>query len=450
MSAAGSPYNCAGAPQEEEETVKTQADVVIVGGGIMGSATAWELARRGADVVLLEKGTAGGHQSTRAWGFVRQQGRDLAELPLAIASNRLWPELSAELGSDVEWTQNGNLMIGDNEDRIRQFREWVDASREYGLNTRLVSPDEIRSLVPGIQGDWLGGMYTPNDGHAEPTKAPAAFANAARRLGATIEEGCTAQAIELAGGRVSGVQTDRGTISAPAVVVAAGGWSSRLLRTAGLGLPQLVIRGTAVETTPVPWITGVGVAVRGGLAFRQRPGGSLYMSIVGGSDHEVTLDSFRYARDFMPNYRANRGFLQWHITGGLLRDVARSVPGSPARVPGFDPRPQIDPTPNNDIVESCRRELGRLFPSLENTLLARKWAGLIDTTPDGIPVIGGVDERPGLVVATGFSGHGFALGPIVGQVVSELILDGQPSIDLHKFRYSRFKEKDTAPPRSTL
>ncbi len=430
--------------------MKTRADVIVVGGGIMGSATAYELARRGSDVVLLEKDTAGGHQSRRAWGFVRQQGRDLAELPLAVAANRIWPELSAELGSDVEWVQRGNLMIGDSEDRMRQFREWVEASKEYGVDTRLVSPDEIRSLVPGIQGDWLGGMYTASDGHAEPTKAPAAFADAARRHGATIEEDCAATAIETAGGRVTGVRTDRGTIAAPTVVVAAGGWSGRLLRTAGLDLPQLVIRGTAVETAPVPPITGVGVAVRGGLAFRQRPGGSLYMSIVGGSDHEVTLDSFRYARSYMPNYLANRGFLQWRVTGGLLRDVARSIPGSPARVAGFDPRPQIDPTPNDAIVEGCRRELGRLFPALENTLLARKWAGLIDTMPDGIPVIGAVDERPGLVVATGFSGHGFALGPIVGRVVSELLLDGQPSIDLHKLRYSRFKEKDTAPPRSTL
>lgn len=430
--------------------MKTQADVVIIGGGIMGSATAYELARRGSEVVLLEKDAAGGHQSTRAWGFVRQQGRDLTELPLAIAMNRLWPELSSELGSDVEWRQEGNLMIADSEERMGQFRDWVASSREYGIDTRLVSLQEIRALVPGIQGEWLGGMYTPSDGHAEPSKAPRAFADAARRLGASIEEGCVAEEVMSAGGRVLGVRTDRGTVTAPTVVVAAGGWSSRLLRGLGLSLPQLVVRGTAVETVPVPPITGIGVAVRGGLAFRQRPGGSLYMSIVGGSDHEVTLDSFRYARDFMPNYRANRGFLQWRVTDGLLRDVARSVPGSPARVAGFDPRPQIEPTPNNDIVESCRSELGKLFPALENTLLARKWAGLIDTTPDGIPVIGAVDELPGLVVATGFSGHGFALGPIVGRVVSELILDGQPSIDLHSFRYSRFAEKDTAPPRATI
>ncbi|HRA32305.1 MAG TPA: FAD-binding oxidoreductase [Thermomicrobiales bacterium] len=430
--------------------MKTKADVVVIGGGIMGSATAYELARRGSDVVLLEKGPKGGQQSTRAWGFVRQQGRDLAELPLAIASNRIWPELSAELGSDVEWVQQGNLMIADNEERMQQFRDWVAASRDYGVDTRLISPEEIHKLVPGIQGEWLGGMYTPSDGHAEPGKAPAAFTDAAQRLGATVETDCTAQSIELAGGRVIGVRTDQGTIAAPLVVVAAGGWSSRLLRTVGLNLPQLVVRGTAVETVPVPPITGVAVAIRGGLAFRQRPGGSLYMSLVGGSDHEVTLDSFRYARDFMPNYRANRGFLEWRVTGELLRDAARSIPGSPTRVPGFDPRPQIDPTPNNDIVEGCRRELGQLFPALENTLLARKWAGLIDTMPDGIPVIGAIDERPGLIVATGFSGHGFALGPIVGRVVSELILDGQPSVDLHKLRYSRFKEKDVAPPRATI
>ena len=205
------------------------ADVVVVGGGIVGAASAWYLASRGLAVVLVEKGRVAGEQSGRNWGWVRQQARDPAELPLMIESNRIWRGLEAELGTDVEWTSQGNLAIARDPARIAFFREWLDVARAASLDTRLLTTtSEVRSLVPELAGEWLGGMYTPSDGHAEPVKATRAFARAAQERGATIAEQCSVDRIVVEGGRVVGVETERGPVRARWVICAAGVWSARL------------------------------------------------------------------------------------------------------------------------------------------------------------------------------------------------------------------------------
>jgi glycine/D-amino acid oxidase-like deaminating enzyme len=209
------------------------ADVVIVGGGIVGSATAYYLAKGGAKVVLLEKGDIACEQSSRAWGFGRQQGRDPFEVPLAIESTRIWKGLEAELGADLEWRQEGGLSVAGTEAGVAAYEKWLDIARQHQLPTRLLSNREIRELMKGAEGNWPGAMYTSTDGQAEPTRVAAAFARAAGTLGAQIETGCAADAIETAGGAVIGVRGERGEVRASTVVCAAGAWSSRLLRTAG-------------------------------------------------------------------------------------------------------------------------------------------------------------------------------------------------------------------------
>lgn len=434
----------------ESEQLTQRADVVVIGAGIMGAATAYYLAKRNADVVLLEKGEIGDEQSNRAWGFVRQQGRDPAELPLMVAANKMWPELSAELETDLEWTQKGILAVADTEQRLEQFRMWVQTGREYGVDTRIVSGNEIRELIPAMHGSFVGGMYTPSDGHAEPTKVPKAFADAARKLGATIHEHCAVEDIESTNGRVSAVHTDRGTIQTSTVICAAGAWSSKLIRRVGLDLPQVVVKNTAAETAPAPHLTDIAVSVRGGgLAFRQRPGGTVYISTIDSSDYDLTLDSFRYMRWFLPNYRENRAIFRMHVGTPLLNDIRRSLPGSGAKEHPFAGT-VFEPEPNLRIVGQGRRKLIELFPQLEDIKIRRVWAGRIDTTPDAIPVLGEVDSPKGLVLATGFSGHGFALGPVVGLLMSELVLDGQPFIDISALRPSRFAEGEMAGPRSVI
>jgi glycine/D-amino acid oxidase-like deaminating enzyme len=209
------------------------ADVVIVGGGIVGSAAAYYLAKGGAKVVLLEKGDIACEQSSRAWGFVRQQGRDPFEVSLAIESTRIWQGLEAELGADLEWRQEGGLSIAGSEAGVAAYEKWLDIARQHQMPTRILSNREIRDLMKGAEGNWPGAMYTSTDGQAEPAKVAPAFARAAEALGAEIETGCAADTIETAGGAVIGVRGERGEVRARTVVCAAGAWSSGLLRTAG-------------------------------------------------------------------------------------------------------------------------------------------------------------------------------------------------------------------------
>jgi len=430
------------------ESIERECDLVVVGGGIVGCATAYYAARRGMRVVVLERGEVGGQQSGRNWGFVRQQGRDPAEVPLMMEGNRIWRGLEEELQADLEWVQGGNLALAATPERLALFEEWLGVARQVGLETRLLSGAEVRALLPGVARDWLGGLYTASDGHAEPVRATRAFADAASRHGARVHPRCAALGIETRGGAVGGVVSEAGLVRAPAVVCAAGAWSSRLLRPLGVRLPQRWVRATVARTTPVPPLTRAGVWGPA-VSFRQRRDGSLNIAAAGAADHDVTLESLHHLRLFLPNYWRNRKLFRFHVGRPLLRELAGLRPGSAARRHPLTWDRGLEPTPNPAKVARSLAELRALYPGLRDVAVTRSWAGYIDATPDAIPVLGEAGPR-GLVVATGFSGHGFALGPIAGRLVVELIADGKPSLDLRAFRLSRFAEGATGRPRSVL
>ncbi len=425
--------------------VPTAADVVVIGAGIAGASIAWEIAKRHGNVVLLEKGRIGHEQSSRAWGFVRQQGRDPSELPMMMAGNKIWQELQQDLGEDIEWVQAGNLKIAYDEERLDELRGWLPVARAFGLDTRLLSAQQIRDLIPGIHGPIAGGMFTPSDGHAEPTKVAPAIGRAAERAGATVLTYCAAERIEVTGGHVSAVVTEKGTIQTPVVVCAAGGWSKKLARTAGLSLPQIQVRNTVAETTAAPPITQIGVWAPD-VAFRQRPGGTFYIARGGRSDYDITTESFRNTRQFAANYLKNRNMFSLRVGSELARDVLRNLPGSSAREHPFAHTVDVEPEPNLETAWKSLEGLRTMFPSLADIGMKRAFAGLIDSTPDAVPVMGEVEEPRGFIFATGFSGHGFALGPIVGRIIAELIVDGSTPFDLHAMRFSRFSEGDLADP----
>jgi glycine/D-amino acid oxidase-like deaminating enzyme len=425
-----------------------RCDVVVVGGGIVGCATAYYLARRGVRVILLERGEVAGEQSGRNWGFVRQQGRDPSEVPLMVAANRIWRGLEQELDADLEWIQGGNLALASTPERLALFEGWLPTARENGVDTRLVTPREIQDLLPGMVGAWVGGLYTASDGHAEPAKATQALGRAAVKLGVELHEGCAVEGIATEGGRVGGVWTELGVIRARTVVCAAGAWSARLLRPLGLRLPQRWVRATVARTMPAPPLTRAGVWGPA-VSFRQRRDGTLNLAAAGAADHDVTLDSLRHARLFWPNYWKNRKLFRFHVGRPLLRSLAGLLPGSAVRRNPLTWDRGLGPAPNPAKVSRSLQELRRLYPVLGGLQVTRSWAGYIDATPDAIPVVGAA-EPSGLVVATGFTGHGFAMGPIVGRLVAELITDGKPSIDLRAFRFSRFAEGAVGKPRSVL
>ena len=427
----------------QTETVPDQADVVIIGGGIVGCSTAYFLAKRGAKVVVVEKGEVADEQSGRNWGWVRQQGRNPRELPLIMLSIRTWKRIIEEMDSEIDWIQSGSLRLSYSEEDAAHCETWTKTAQEIGLETKFLSAAEVREMVPALEGDYLGGAYTPSDGQAEPRKATQAVARAAQEYGANLLTYCAANRIELTAGAVSRVVTDKGTIKTPTVVCAAGAWSSKMGRMLGLNLPQGVVRTSVACTSPVPPITNT-VLWGDGITVRQRADGRMY--IAGGvrGDYDVTLDSFRHMWLFLPNFRRTRRRLKLNIGMDLVDDIRRSMPWSSSRHHPFAHTVDVEPKLSQENVKVMRRKLMEFIPSVGNINIDRAWAGRIDATPDATPVLGEVPGIQGFLFATGFSGHGFAMGPGAGLVTSELILDGKTSVDIRDFRYSRFKEGDLA------
>jgi glycine/D-amino acid oxidase-like deaminating enzyme len=366
-----------------------------------------------------------------------------------MESNRIWRGLEQELGADIEWVQGGNLALAANPARMALFEEWLGVARQFGLDTRLLGPRDLTEVVPGLGGEWAGGLYTRSDGHADPAKTTDALARAARAHGASIHLGCAVEGVGTQNGAVNTVITERGEIRASWVVCAAGAWSSRLTRTLGVALPQRWVRGSVARTTKAPAVTPCAVWWPG-VAFRQRKDGSFNNAAGGALDHDVTLDSLRQIRFFLPNFWKNKALFRFHVGRPLLASLVAALPGSAARRRPLVWDRGLEPRPNPAKVQRSLAELQRVLPALPPLGIARSWAGYIDAAPDLVPVLGEVAQLKGFVLATGFSGHGFAMGPIAGRLASEIIVDGKPSLDLSAFRFSRFAEGAIGSPRNVL
>jgi glycine/D-amino acid oxidase-like deaminating enzyme len=431
-----------GRPVSGPAALPRDVDVVVVGGGIVGCAAAYRLAKRGLKVLLLEKASLASEQSGRNWGFVRQQGRDVVELPLMTAANRLWQQMSHELDADIEWTQGGNLALAKNEAAAEEYRQWAAMANSFGLRSQILSTAEIRSLLPGLSPSWTLGIFTPSDGHADPVKTTVAFAMAAVRHDARLVTGCTVTQILAAGGRIIGVDTDRGPVNCSTVICAAGVWSQRLLRGVGLDLPQRVARETVILTRPTSPLTRIGVWAAP-LSFRQTRDGGFVLSLGGTGDVDMSISGFKHLRLFVPMFLKNREKFRIRPASLSLRLLWPRRGAAAYRIP--------DPRVNQGDVRECLHRMRDWFPALDGDLrLARAWAGLIEGTPDALPVIEAVSKPSGLVVATGFSGHGFAMGPIVGEIIADLVTRADSDFDLRPFRLARFKEKPFGKPKSLI
>ena len=228
-----------------------RADVVVIGGGIAGVSTLLALAEQGVAAVLVEKGRLAGEQSSRNWGFCRTQGRDQAEVPLALESLRQWDRMDQRVGGDVGFSRAGACYLCETPAEVAAYEAWLDKARQWQVQSRILSPDEVDIVVPGNSRRWVGALYTPNDGRAEPQRAVPLMAQAARRLGAVIVTNCAARGYETKGGRISGVVTERGTIDCDAAVLAGGAWSRLFCGNMGIDFPQLKVLGSVMRTEPL-------------------------------------------------------------------------------------------------------------------------------------------------------------------------------------------------------
>jgi glycine/D-amino acid oxidase-like deaminating enzyme len=296
-------------------------------------------------------------------------------------------------------------------------------------------------LLPELAGPFVGGLHVPGDGQANPHLVTAAFARAARERGARIIEDCAAMGIAAAGNRVLGVATERGTIAADVVLVAAGAWSSRLLRPLGVKFPQRSVRATVVRMAPLPAVTEM-TAWGDHFTFRQDVDGRFVLAGGSASIYDVDLDILRDMRLFVPMAWRNRKWVRVRAGRRLVRDLAAIVPGTRERREFWQRRRRIDPAPNPEAATHTIRQFKRTFPSLEAVEIESTWAGYIDSTPDQAPVIGPAGRYEGLHILTGLSGHGFALGPAAAEMVTDMITGQATRLDPRPFRIERFAEND--------
>ncbi len=370
-------------------------DVVIIGGGISGAAAAYELARTGASVTLLEQGALASMASGWTLAGVRQSGRHAAELPLARAAVHRWEQLAEELGTDVGYRQGGNLRLARTADEVPIIADLVRDQRAQGLDVSFLDGSEaVRAVAPALSDSIVAASYCPSDGHADPVATVRAFAAAAKRHGAIIRTDTRVTGLDVAAGRVRGVRTDAGAIAADAVVIAAGVHTDELCAPLGLEVPITVRLTGVVQTTPLPPLLRqvLGVA-NADFAGRQEIDGRLRMSGSAG---------------------------EWHW------------PNDERRLGPEDVLP-----PAHNVAAIIARGIA-VLPALAGARVARVWAGLLDMTPDGLPVIERVPEIEGLVIAAGFSGHGFCLGPVTGRILCELVTQGRSSLPIAAFRRARF------------
>ena len=425
------------------------ADVVIIGGGIIGISTAWFLAREGVDVVVCEKGLVAGEQSGRNWGWVRQQGRDEREMPMIVESLRIWRGLAGEIGEDVGYREEGILYLVDDDAQLDRYAAWVKSAEDFDIGTRLIDGGELRGLVRGAKVPWRGALYTESDGRAEPHKVTPALARAAAREGARILESCAVRGVESNAGRVSAVVTEHGSIRTSTVLCAAGAWTSMFCRALGIRLPQLRLRGTVARTAPADTVCD-GAMIGDGLALRRRQDGGYTVADGATLDHAITPSTFRFGSKFMAALLMDVGATRLSLGREFFEEWATPKKWPLDRESPFEQCRVLDPEPNPRTLRRIRRRLDRIFPQLAATPIAESWAGMIEATPDIIPIIDEAEGLPGFYMATGFSGHGFGIGPGAGKAIAGMLTGRDNGIDLREFRLARFFDGTPIRPQTSV
>jgi sarcosine oxidase subunit beta len=377
-----------------------QADIAIVGGGIMGSATALFLQEKGRRAIVLERGALAAEASGLNGGGVRQQGRQLPEIPLARRAVELWGRLDELLGRPTGYRRTGNLMLARNEAELEMLAGQRLREQGAGLESELVDAEQVRELAPGVApGAFVGGKFCPTDGHTRPAQTAQAVAEAAREAGAQLHTNNRVLDVGVSGGRVAYIESAELRVEAPVVLDAAGPWAPYISQFVDVYLPIFPTRAHQLLTPPLEPITGP-FLITATWDF-------------GGSQHADGRVQFG---------------------GGDVLDDSGRVTFSKRILPWR--------------VDEIKRRAARLLPALGSSPIERAWVGTYECTPDMMPIIGPVEEPEGFFVCAGFSGHGFCLGPLMGQLMAEWIVGGAPSIDLSAFHYRRFQRAagpDSAP-----
>lgn len=425
---------------EHSSPLPKSADVVVIGGGILGVMSAWELAKSGLSVVVLEKGRIAGEQSSRNWGWIRAQGRDPAEIPIMLEARAMWHDMAAQIPEDIGLHTTGVAFLANTEAGMAKFKDWLPDGKAYGLDSEILTTKQTADLIPNAHANWAGALWTPSDMKAEPWIALPALARAAVRDGVQIIERCAVRGLEMAAGVVAGVITEAGAIAAPQVVLAGGAWSALFLRRHGIKIPQLSVKATVAATEPLGDVFAGG-AVDDKLAFRKRADGGYTLAPEGYHELYIGPDAFRalggYARALIQDPLGTR--LQPMAPKGFPDAWSTPRRWADDDVSPFERMRILNPSPNFSKTAQMAIDFAETFPQLGEVRIAKAWSGMIDTMPDVVPI---VDRAPigGLTVATGMCGHGFGIGPAFGRIVARIVQGRDAGFDISRFRFDRFSD----------
>lgn len=420
-----------------QSPLPSSVDVVIIGGGIIGVCAAYYLAQRKVSVLLVEKGRIAAEQSSRNWGWVRQQGRDEVEIPLAREGLNLWGKLQ-ENGRELGFRTSGILWATDKLEELAGWEKWATKAVDFGVHSQILRKSDVDARMPGSAKNWVGGMLTSTDGRAEPSLATQGIAQYARDAGVLLLENCAARGVETSNGRISGVVTELGSVRTSSVIVAGGVWSSMFCRQHGIDFPQAAVNATVFRTAgnlAIP--TGaVGTPT---VCIRQRLDGSVTVAYKGKGTLDMTPDSLRYARKFWPMFLARRKDLKIKVGRTFLSGLANRNWTLDKMTP-FEKVRILNPAPEQSLIDAAKAELQKIFPEAAGAAVAEAWGGAIDWTPDSLPIMSPIEKLPGLYLASGFSGHGFGVGPSAGHLIADIVTGDKSIVDPQPYRYGRLFE----------
>lgn len=366
------------------------ADAIVIGAGIVGSATAYYLAKSGVDVILVDRRhpNAGGTASQACAGGVRQQGRMSGEMPLAIHSINLWGNLEAELEADLHYRRDGMTVVTDDENLIPSMAQRIESEQSLGLDIKLVQGQDLHELIAGLSPQIMAGSYCSTDGHADPLSTINAFVSAARRLGARVKWQYPVEELVIEKDRITAVKSSKGTVACRFAILAAGFWSQSIAASAGIDLPFVYIPLQMMVTARRPHVLDQVLGWIGhGISLKQVPFGGF---VIGGG---------------WPGHGTPQTYQTQLMQGSMAKSAQITV---------------------------------NLFPSLAGVPIVRAWLGIEAFCEDEMQVVGPVPGVDGLILATGFSGHGFATGPGIGSLIAEFISSGCWSDMLKPFGIERF------------
>lgn len=429
-------------PISFQDDLPESADVVIIGGGVIGIFSALYLARCGKKVVVCEKGRIAGEQSSRNWGWIRQHGRDEAELPIATQALSLWHEINEETKGACGVKTTGIQYLASTEAEMQKLEEWLEIAHRYDVPSRSLSGEEIAESFGGLSnGKWVGGTLTENDAKGEPWQAVPSVAKLAHEEGVLIRENCAVRALDMEAGAIKAVVTEAGPVKAEQVILAGGAWSSLFARAHGINIPQLCVKSSVLQTQEIfdfPAPTSADEE----LALRRRDDGGFTLAVSDGHDFYLGPDAFRHFKSYLGVMKHSFADTSFHLAApkgfpdawGTARSWPKDGP-SP-----FEACRVLEPLPNQGFLKRMQDRWSECFPNLEKAQIKESWAGMIDSMPDVVPIVDRVPHLQGLIIATGMSGHGFGIGPGMGMAIAKMICGEKTDHDMSRFRFSRFSD----------